>query len=179
MAIDPKARFANASEMLKALEDALKARTTTALDYVAPAHSSSQERPKTPASRPSESARASAEEAPAGEAEEESVVETKLVERSEALGSKSWFRSKWLLGIVVPLVIVFAGGAFWFLRGSGDKSEAVTRVEPLATTPAKIAPQSAEAKATPLQVKGIVPEKAVSPLPPDIPPLFFQFFCII
>jgi len=166
MARDPKARFANASEMLRALEDALRGRTTSALDFVAPTYSSSQERPKTPASRPSEDASASAEEAPAGEAEEESVVETTLVESSEALASKSWFRSKWLFGIVVPLVIVFAGGVFWFLGGRGARTEVVSKVEPATTAPTNIAPQAPEPKPAPAQGKETVEEKAPSPSPP-------------
>jgi len=123
MAKDPEARFANASEMLKALEAALTGHVTSALGFVASTHSSSQERPKTPGSGPSESARASPEEARAGETEEESVVETKPIESSEVLASRSWFRSKWVLGIVVLLVIVFLGGAFWFLGRSRGESE--------------------------------------------------------
>jgi serine/threonine-protein kinase len=160
MAKDPEARFASASEMLKALEAALTGRTTSALGFVPHPRSSLEERPKTPPSSPGEEASSSAE------ADDESIADTELLEGSKALGSKSWFRSKWLLGIVVPLVIVFLGGAFWFLRVSGDKSEGISRVEPLATTPTNIAPQTPEPKATPLQVKDIVPEKAVSPSPP-------------
>jgi hypothetical protein len=166
MAKDPEARFASAPEMLSALEAVLTGRVTSALGFVAPTHFSSQERPKTPASRPSENASASAEEARAGEAEEESVVETKLVESSEALGSKSWFTRKWLLGIVVPLVIVFAGGVFWFLGGRGGRTEGASKVEPAASAPTNIAVQPPEPKPAPAQVKETVAEKAPSPSPP-------------
>jgi serine/threonine-protein kinase len=166
MAKDPEARFASAPEMLSALEAVLTGRVTSALGFVAPTHSSSQERPKTPASRPSENASASAEEARAGEAEEESVVETKLVESSEALGSKSWFRSKWLLGIVVPLVLVFAGGVFWFLGSRGGRTEGASKVEPDTTAQTNIAPQAPEPKPAPAQLKETVVEKAPSPSPP-------------
>jgi serine/threonine-protein kinase len=46
MAKDPEDRFANASEMLKALEDALKARTTSALGFAGHPRSSLEERPR-------------------------------------------------------------------------------------------------------------------------------------
>jgi serine/threonine-protein kinase len=54
MARRPEARFASASEMLKALEAALIGRATSALDFVAHPRSSFEERPKTPGSSPGE-----------------------------------------------------------------------------------------------------------------------------
>ena len=161
MARDPKDRFANASEMLKALEDALTGRTTSALGFAGHPRSSFEERSKTPPSSPGEEASLSAE------ADDEAIADTELLEGSKALGSKSWFGSKWFLGIVVPLVIVFAGGVFWFLGGRGGRTEGASKVEPATTAPTNIAVQPPEPKPAPLQVKETVTEKAPSPSPPS------------
>ena len=168
MAKDPEARFASAQEMLSALEGVLTGRVTSALGFVAPTHSSSEDRPKTPVSRPVEGAVDSAQA-------EDSVVETELVESSKAKASKSWLASRWYVVMAGAFVIALGGGAFWFLGTRGKQTEVVSKPDPVAAAPVKVLPAAPEPKPAFKEIKESVAEQALPPSPPTVPRMRVRF----